>query len=117
MRRRTPSVKSFCKQAAVLMVLAVSVSFAAFGQSEPAFVGVSLSVASPTIPPGGLLQMQVFVTEPNPILKGKQGTKFAAAAAALSPFGAAPAATLGSIRDAALYSPGGDVSGVAVGKS
>jgi hypothetical protein len=60
--------------------------------------------------------MQVSVTEPNPILKGKQGTKFFSAALSRLA-GTAPAAVLGSIRDAALYSPGGDVSGVAVGKT
>ena len=112
-----PTVESFYKQAAVFSLFAASLSLVAFGQAEPAFLGVSLSVASPTVPPGGLLQMQVSVTEPNPILKGKQGAKFSAAAAALSPFGTAPAAVLGSIRDAALYSPAGDVSGVAVGKT
>ena len=35
--------------------------------------GPGLSVASPTVPPGALLQMQIFMTEPKPILKGKQG--------------------------------------------
>jgi len=84
------------------------------------FTGVSLSVDSPTVPPGGMLQMQVFVTEPNPILKGKQGVKFAAVRAALAAplaTAAVPAPLLGAIRDAALFSAAGDVSGVAVGKS
>jgi hypothetical protein len=111
------AVKSFTKQGLLLALLLGSLSFAA-AQSEPAFAGVSLSVASPTVPPGGVLQMQVFVTEPNPILKGKQRASFSAAPTALlSPFAVAPATVLGSIRDAALYSPGDDVSGVAVGKT
>ena len=95
----------------------------AASNTEPAavFTGVSLSVDSPTVPPGGTLQMQVFVTEPNPILKGKQGVKLAAvrAAALVAPVAAiaAPAPLLGAIRDASLFSTSGDVSGVAVGKS
>ena len=100
---------------AALTVLALTATGAK--AADPPFVGVSLSVDSPTIPAGGVLQMQVFVTEPNPILKGKQRASFSSAkAAAFSPF-ATPAAVLGNIRDAALYSPGGDVSGVAVGKT
>jgi hypothetical protein len=69
--------------------------------------GVSLSVASPTVPPGGLLQMQVFMTEPKPILKGKQGVQSRLAPSAL-------ASPLGAVRDAAIFSAGGDVTGVAV---
>jgi len=96
---------------------------AAASATKPAavFTGISLSVDSPTVPPGGTLQMQVFVTEPNPILKGKQGVRFAAvkAAALTTPVTAiaAPVSLLGTIRDASLFSTGGDVSGVAVGKS
>jgi len=78
----------------------------AHGQAD-GFTGVSLSVASPTVPPGGLLQSQVFVTEPKPILKGKQGMKSGSAALVL-------ASPLGPFRDAALFSTGGDASGVAV---
>jgi IPT/TIG domain len=69
-----------------------------------------LSVASPTVPRGGLLQMQVFMTEPKPILKGKQGVNPQAAQGNV-------ASPLGSVRDAAIFSPGGDVSGVAVTES
>jgi hypothetical protein len=98
---------------AVLITVRTNVS----GQ-EPAFAGVSLSVASPTVPPGGLLQMQVFITEPKPILKGRQRTtlKTAPSAAASRGFMAEAAAAfpLGGIRDAALFSTGPDVSGVAV---
>ena len=90
---------------------------------EAPFNGVSLSVQSPTVPPGGTLQIQIFVTEPNPILKGRQGMKLGSARAALVPAALspdavlAPAAILGSIRDAAVYSPTGDADGVAVGKN
>jgi hypothetical protein len=69
--------------------------------------GVSLSAASPSVPPGGTLQMQVFMTEPKPILKGKQGLKSGVAA----PQSTSP---LGPVRDAAIFSSAGDVSGVAV---
>ncbi len=96
----------------LVFVSVVAIPFAVAGPGEPApvFAGVSLSVNSPTVPPGGLLQMQVSVTEPNPILKGKQRMAFVPVKlAAISP--------LGAIRDAVLFSPGGDVSGVAVGKA
>ncbi len=105
--------------AAVLATFPAPYAAAASSGAAPAFAGVSLSVASPTVPPGGLLQMQVFVTEPNPILKGRQRMGMAPRPlAALGSEGVAPAtAPLGAIRDAALFSPAGDVSGVAVGKS
>jgi IPT/TIG domain-containing protein len=90
----------------VLVVFATPYLLAASGEFGVPFVGVSLSANSPTVPPGGLVQMQVFVTEPKPILKGNQGTKFSNAAGVAAP--------LGSVRDAALFSPAGDVSGVAV---
>ena len=73
-----------------------------------------LSVASPTVPPGGLLQMQVFITEPKPILKGKQGVKSNANANNANIVDPAIASPLGAVRDAAIFSPAGDVSGVAV---
>lgn len=98
-------------QASLLAValLIVRPGIAASGGPEVTFSGVSLSVESPTVPPGGLLQMQVFMTEPKPILKGKQGVKASRAAAV-----AASASVLGPMRDAALFSTGSDVSGVAV---
>jgi IPT/TIG domain len=90
------------------LVLAAELGRAGSGEPEVPFAGVSLAVASVTVPAGGLLQVQVSVTEPKPILKGKQGLKFAAAAVA------AVASPLGRVRDAAMFSPGGDVCGVAV---
>src|SRR4029077_19301994 len=90
-----------------LPLWAAPFSLAVSGEPEAVFVGLDLSVASATVPPGGTLQMQVSVTEPNPILKGKQGVRFASVlAASTSP--------LGAVRDAALFSPSGDVSGVAL---
>jgi hypothetical protein len=121
---------SFCRKLrfasqvaiSVLPLVITNVGVAASNKADaPVSTGISLSVDSPTVPPGGLLQMRVFVTEPNPILKGKQGVKFAAvrAAALATPLTTAviPAPLLGPIRDAALFSAAGDVSGVAVGKS
>jgi hypothetical protein len=74
--------------------------------------GAGLSVASPTVPPGGLLQMQVFMTEPKPILKGRQGVR--SAIARPGTIAGASAFPLGAMRDAAIFSSGGDVCGVAV---
>src|SRR5580698_10127603 len=102
---------SFSKSKVVLFsslvftaILAGSPAIASAHGGTPA--AVDLSVLSPTVPAGGLVQMQVFITEPKPILKGKQGvrsgTKAAIAEAAASP--------LGPVRDAALFSSGGDVS-------
>jgi hypothetical protein len=127
----------------VLAALPTPISWAAVkGEPRVPFNGVSLSVASPTVPPGGLLQMQISLTEPKPILKGLQGVKFGKAATATaavkaavaapfststsafgSAFTAAPAAQiappspLGAVRDVALFSPDGKVSGVAVLRS
>jgi IPT/TIG domain-containing protein len=118
------SLPRFLQSVLVVCVLTIPFAFAGSGENTPVFAGVSLSVASPTVPPGGLLQMQVFVTEPNPILKGKQKMAMVPATlVALSPLGTISGALtpvtapLGAIRDAGLFSPGGDVSGVAVGKT
>jgi len=76
-----------------------------------------LTVASPTVPPGGLLQMQVFMTEPKPILKGRQRVRSqAATSGAVNPAAAVAdiVSPLGAVRDAAIFSAAGDVSGVAV---
>jgi hypothetical protein len=92
--------------------IATSVAVAKNGGGGGGGGNAGLSVASPTVPPGGLLQMQVFITEPKPILKGKQGV------GSQNPNGnvvdSALASPLGAVRDAAIFSPAGDVSGVAV---
>jgi hypothetical protein len=104
-----PVLKSAFLPSLLFVVCCGSVSgFAQIESKEPPFPGVSLSVDSPTVPPGGLLQVQVFITEPKPILKGKQGLRSSRAAVA----NAAP--PLGPVRDAALFSTTGDVTGVAV---
>jgi hypothetical protein len=86
-----------------LLILSFATVSTAAGGS---FVGVSLELASQTVPPAGLLQMQIFLTEPKPILKGGQKASFSSRAAIV------PA--LGLVRDGALFSPAGDVDGVAV---
>jgi hypothetical protein len=102
----------------LIITIVFAVCLFAFGaQGGDVFNGVSLSVDSPTVPAGGLLQMQVFITEPKPILKGKQGTRAVASANSAFADFAASASTLGAFRDAALFSTGTDVSGVAVTSS
>ncbi len=123
---------SFIKSSKLLKSIGFALAFALIpvhlpAQEAPAVAPlVSLSMNSPTVPKGGTLQMQVFVTEPNPILKGKQGvgTGCGAVAAATALLRCAAAAsngtslattlTLNAIRSAAIFSPAGDVSGVAV---
>jgi hypothetical protein len=102
------SKPKFALRSFILLSLVLAPGAVFGGAPAAPFVGVNLSVASPTIPPGGLLQMQVFMTEPKPILKGKQGITFKGA------LRATVASPLGPLRDAALFSTGGDVSGVAV---
>jgi hypothetical protein len=79
--------------------------------------GPGLSVASPTVPAGGLLQMQIFMTEPKPILKGKQGVHSQQSQALGFEGEGKTSSLLGALRDAAIFSPSGDVSGVAVTNS
>jgi len=68
-------------------------------KSEPPvpFAGVSLKIADEKVPPGGIAQVKLFVTEPRPI--STAGGKFA-----LDGFDA--------IEGVALMSPGGDAMGV-----
>lgn len=65
------------------------------------FNGVDLKVADVTVPPGGTLQAQVFITEPKPIKGGKQHMGISG-----------PDVT--QVHGAALFSPDGDVCGIAV---
>src|SRR5215467_10175721 len=62
---------------------------------------LGLRIENQTVPPGGTLQLQLFTTEPKPILKGGQRVGFS------SNF-------LGAVQGMGIYSPLGDVSGVAV---
>src|SRR5690348_1625082 len=82
-----------------LMSLAGSVR--ALAQGEAAFAGVELTIPDETVPPGGMLQLKVQITEPKPILKGGQKARYVA------PF-------LGAVQGIALFSPSGDASGTAV---
>jgi hypothetical protein len=75
--------------------------WAASGEPGVVFTGVGLTVRNETVPPGGMLQIKVEITEPKPILKGRQGLKFSSA-------------SLGAVQGVAAFSPKGDVSGVAV---
>jgi hypothetical protein len=68
---------------------------------DPPFVGVELTIPNETVPPGGMLQLKVQITEPKPISKGGQKTRFGANF--LSP-----------VQGIALFSPSGDASGTAV---
>lgn len=62
---------------------------------------VELTIPNETVPPGGMLQLKVQITEPKPISKGGQRSQFQ------SPL-------LGSPQGIALFSPAGDASGTAV---
>jgi len=73
----------------------------ALAQGEAAFAGVELTIPDETVPPGGMLQLKVQITEPRPILKGGQKARYAA------PF-------LGPVQGIALSSPSGDASGTAI---
>jgi hypothetical protein len=71
------------------------------GNDPSTFAGVELKIANEKVPAGGMLQVQVSITEPKPIMKGRQRVAFS------SPL-------LGSASGINLFSPAGDVSGVAV---
>lgn len=68
---------------------------------EPPFVGVELTIPDETVPPGGMLQLKVQITEPKPISKGGQKSRF-------------QAQFLGPVQGIALFSPAGDAAGTAV---
>lgn len=60
---------------------------------------VSLHIPDESVPPGGVVQMKVMVTEPTPITSG--GPRFASVAGAL-------------VRGIHLFNPTGDVNGIAI---
>src|SRR6266850_2329247 len=60
-----------------------------------------LRIPDETVPPGGMLQLKVEITEPKPILKGGQRARY-------------QAQFLGPVQGIALFSPKGDASGTAV---
>jgi hypothetical protein len=80
-----------------LLVMALPVVRAA----EPLGAGIELSIPNETVPPGGMLQLKMQITEPKPISKGGQKTRF-------------QAQFLGQIQGIALFSRSGDASGTAL---
>jgi hypothetical protein len=88
----------------VVLITMSSVVRAATGDAGTTFTGVGLKISNETVPPGGMLQLKVLITEPTPILKGRQRVAFS------SPM-------LGTTQGIAAFSPAGDVSGVAVLKN
>lgn len=66
-----------------------------------AFNGLSLKIGNEIQPPGGVLQMKVFLTEPKPISTGRGRLLLSATAAA-------------DVESASLFSAAGDAAGAAV---
>ncbi|MBI3475139.1 MAG: hypothetical protein HY010_05365 [Acidobacteria bacterium] len=82
------------------IVLLIATSGSVFAV-DPPFLGVELTIPSETVPPGGMLQLKVQITEPKPISKGGQKSRF-------------QAKFLSQPQGIALFSPDGDASGTAV---
>jgi hypothetical protein len=70
-------------------------------EQEAPFAGVELAIPDETVPPGGMLQIKVQITEPRPISKGGQKTRITGKIIS-KPVGIE------------LFSPKGDASGTAV---
>jgi hypothetical protein len=85
---------------AILSLLLISTT-GLFAGDDPPFSGVELSIPDETVPPGGMLQLKVQITEPKPISKGGQKARFAGK-------------MLGAPLGIALFSPSGDASGTAL---
>jgi hypothetical protein len=83
-----------------ILVLILSTTAAAFAGTD-AFDGVELRIADETVPPGGMLQLKLEITEPKPILKGGQRNRF-------------NAKFLGDVQGISLFSLDGDASGAAL---
>jgi hypothetical protein len=81
-----------------LLILLLTLPTQAFAQ---VFAGVELAVPSETVPPGGMLQMKVTITEPKPVSKGGQLTSFGST-------------LLAPVQGIALFSPLGDAYGTAL---
>jgi hypothetical protein len=100
MRVKDTALNFYRKFSTSLLCVAAAALFLclpAFGQVTP----LGLRIENQTVPPGGTMQVQLFTTEPKPILKGGQRMTFAAN-------------FLGPVQGMGVYSPAGDVSGVAV---
>jgi hypothetical protein len=74
---------------------------AAAGPGYAAFAGLSLKIGNEIQPPGGTLQMKLFLTEPKPISTGKGRMAVSASFAS-------------TIRGMSLFSANGDAAGAAV---
>jgi len=86
----------------VFLILAVTLPTSLFAVSGAAgFPGVEITIPNETVPPGGMLQLKIQITEPKPIVKGGHKTAFAGK-------------FLGTPQGFALFSPLGDASGTAV---
>src|SRR5581483_8805282 len=97
-------VFSPCNFLIAILTCVIAVVPATFAQTptfQGVFAGLSLEIADQSVPPGGTLQVQVLVTEPKQIKKGRQGMQFSGP-------------QLSSLTGGSLFSPAGDVSGVAV---
>ena len=88
------SLFSMCFGAVLLVA-----SFAPSASAQVTPLG--LAIADQTVPAGGTAQIQLFTTEPKPILKGGQRMGFSSK-------------MLGPVQGMGAYSPAGDVSAVAV---
>src|SRR6266849_5087352 len=95
-RRASSCLKSMRMSRALLSLL-----FCASASSAQVAPPVSLRIPDEREPPGGLLEMKVALTEPEPIVTGGCTLEF----------GPAP---LGAVQDVALFSPTGNVSATAV---
>jgi hypothetical protein len=87
------------------LILVCLVGVSLLGAFSPAvsaqITPLGLKIQNQTVPPSGTMQIQLFTTEPKPILKGGQRVAFAAS-------------FLGPVQGMGVYSPAGDVSAVAV---
>lgn len=79
----------------------LSAALAAAGSAYAAFTGLSLRIGNEIQPPGGMLQMKVFLTEPKPISTGKGKIAISATFAA-------------DVEGVSLFSTNGDAAGAAV---
>lgn len=88
---------------AVLFIIMIALPALAAEPGATAGI-IGLNINNATIPPGGMLQIQVELTEPKPILRGGQRASYA------SP-------VLGNPRGISLFSPNGDADGIVVIKN
>lgn len=93
-----PSFAIPCPSLPVFMLAFISLVSPVFAQVA---TPLGLKILNEKVPPGGMLQLKLSVTEPKPILKGRQRMNYRSA-------------FLGPPAGIHIFSPAGDVSGVAV---